>query len=107
MGRKENNQIHFYLNDDDYEKLLVLTEKTGLSISAVLRKLINENKLCEAPSLDFWELTKQIRYYGNNMNQVAKRANMFNVPDVEVYQRNANAVFEILQKILSAVLGEN
>lgn len=103
-SRKENNQIHFYLNDSDYEKLLELEEKTGLTKSAVLRNLINGNKLCEVPSLDFWAMTKQIRYCGNNMNQIAKRAHLFNSVDAESYQRNADEVFKLLNEILVATL---
>ena len=102
--RKANNQINIYLDDNDYEKLLELEQKTGLTKSAILRNLINGNKLCEAPSLDFWELTKQIRFCGNNMNQIAKRVNMFNSVDVESYQRNADEIFKILNQILVATL---
>lgn len=102
--RNRQNQIHFFLNDDEYEKFLLLKEKSGLTSSELIRRLINNCQINEAPPIDFWEMTKQIRYFGNNMNQVAKRMNLFGLPDAEAYQRNADKVFEILDKIQKAVL---
>lgn len=102
--RNRKNQIHFFLNDEEYDVFVSLKEKSGLSTSELLRKLINGCQISEAPPIDFWEMTKQIRYYGNNMNQVAKRINLFGLPDSEAYQRNADKVFEILDKILEAML---
>ena len=102
--RSRKNQIHFFLNDKEYDHFLSLKEKSGLSTSELLRQLINGCQINEAPPIDFWEMTKQIRYYGNNMNQVAKRINLFGLPDSEAYQRNADKVFEILDNILKAVL---
>lgn len=105
--RSRNNQIHFYLDDEEYERFLQLKQKSGLSTSEFLRQLINGCQINEAPPIDFWEMTKQIRYYGNNMNQVAKRVNLFGVPDAETYQRNADAVFEILNQIMTAMLSRS
>lgn len=102
--RSRQNQIHFFLNDDEYEKFLLLKEKSGLTSSELIRQLINGCLINEAPPIDFWEMTKQIRYYGNNINQVAKRMNLFGLPDAEAYQRNADKVNQILDDILKAVL---
>lgn len=102
--RKASNRVSLDLNDKDYEKLLMLTKKTGFCMSDVLRSLINGSQLYEAPSLDFWAMTKQIRYCGNNMNQIAKRAYLFNSVDAESYQRNADEVFRLLNEILVATL---
>ncbi len=102
--RSRSNQIHFFLNDDEYEEFIMLKERSGLTTSEFIRQLIKGAKIIEAPPIDFWDMTKQIRYYGNNMNQIAKRLNLFGLPDVEAYQRNADKVFELLEKIQDAVL---
>lgn len=104
--RTSSNQIHFRLNDKDYEKFLELKNKSGLTTCELFRQMINSCEIHEAPPIDFWDMTKQIRYYGNSMNQIAKRLNLFGVPDSEAYQRNADRVFEILDKILTAVLSK-
>lgn len=105
-NRDRKNQIHLYLNDEEYEQLVSLKNKSGLSASQLIRQLLMECQISEAPTIDFWDMTKQIRYYGNNMNQIAKRLLLFGVPDSEAYQRNADKVFELLEKILSAVLSK-
>lgn len=102
--RNRNNQIHFYLSDEEFEKFTELKKNSGLSSSELIRRLIMNCKICNAPPVDFWDMTKQIRYYGNNMNQIAKRINLFGLPDAESYQRNADKVFEILNGILDAML---
>lgn len=104
--RNRTNQINIYLSDEEYAQLISLKNKSGLSASQLIRQLIMKGQINEAPPIDFWDMTKQIRYYGNNMNQIAKRLNLFGVPDSEAYQRNADKVFEILDKILSAVLSK-
>ena len=104
--RTRKNQIHFFLDDDEFERFEILKERSGLSTSALMRQLINGCQISEAPPVDFWDMTKQIRYYGNNLNQIAKRMNLFGLPDVEAYQRNADKVFALLDEIQAAVLSK-
>ena len=104
--RTRNNRIHFRLDDAEYERFLNLKEKSGLTTSEFFRQLLNGCQINEAPPIDYWDMVKQIRHYGYTMNQIAKRVNLFGVPDVEAYQRNADEVFAILEKIEAAVLSK-
>ncbi len=102
--RTRNNRIHFRLSDEEYERFMAMKEKSGLTTSEFFRQLLNGCQINEAPPVDYWDMVKQIRHYGYTMNQIAKRINLFGVPDVEAYQRNADAVFAILERIETAVL---
>lgn len=106
-NRSRKNQIHLFLSDEEYNKLLTMQDKSGLTVSELIRQLINGCTICEAPPVDFWELTKQIRYYGNNLNQISKRMNLFGLPDVEAYQRNTDKVFSILDNLQKVMLTRN
>lgn len=104
-NRNRKNRVEFRLNDCEYEKFILLKQKSGLTTVELMNRLIDNAKISEVPPVDFWELTKQIRYYGNNLNQIAKRANMFGVDD-EAYQRNTKKVFDILDKLISSMLSK-
>ena len=104
--RSRNIQIHFFLDEAEYERFLKMKEKSGLTTSEFLRQLVTGCQINEAPPVDYWDMVKQIRHYGYTMNQIAKRVNLFGVPDVEAYQRNADEVFAILERIENAVLSK-
>lgn len=103
VNRRRHNRVEIKLDDDEYEKLLELKEKTKLSTVDLISRLINDAEVREVPPIDFWELAKQIRYYGNNLNQIVKRAHQFGV-DNEAYQRNTDKVFQILDNLMDRML---
>lgn len=104
-NRKRNIPIQFYLNEEEYEIFKEKKEKANLTTSEFLRKLVLDKKIIEMPNEDFWRLTKQIRYYGNNINQIAKVANQYKDINKNHYDENAKKVNEILVEILNAVSG--
>ena len=78
-------EFHFLLTEADSKKLSELSSKTSLSRSKVLRYLIRECHLIEAPPADYHKLIREIRAVGNNLNQtlvIAKTNGILNVPDL-------------------------
>lgn len=104
QNRKRKNQVLISLSDEEYDKLIELKERSGRSMNEIIRKLIMGCKIREVPPLDFWGLTKQIRYVGNNLNQIAKGMHLHGQINAAAYEDNAEKVFEILNSILEAVL---
>ena len=84
--RKRSIQITLWLDEDEKKKLNDNASKTGLSISSYLRSLIVGYKPKELPSDDLYELLNQIRRIGNNLNQIARKANALNFIDVPSYK---------------------
>ncbi len=79
--RKRNIQIMFRLNEHEAERLNSLAEKTGYSREALLREMINGYKLCEKPDPEFYRMMRDISAIGNNVNQLAKKANALGLID--------------------------
>ena len=86
------------------EKLKILSEKSGLSKSAVIRILIDGAKLKEMPPLDYHKMTAELHAIGNNMNQIARVANATGQIDAVGYRANVSALNAALYQIKTAVM---
>ena len=71
----KENFVGVWLDDEDYRKLILLSEKTGMDTSKTMRTLIRGGQLKQNPSQDFRELARAVDRIGNNYNQLAYRAN--------------------------------
>ncbi len=77
--------IQFYATAKDNELLCELAERAGVSKSEVLRNLIRDCQIVEAPPADYPLLIRELRAIGNNLNQtlvIAKSNGILNVPDL-------------------------
>ena len=72
------NRTHFtglWLNEAEHRQLERLCHTTGLSASALLRKLILEQELSPHPPEIYAKLLREMSAIGNNVNQLAYWAN--------------------------------
>ena len=76
--RTRTNEVHVYLNDDEYKKLDHISHVSGISFNSVIRKLIMDREIRQRPDVDFAALNCAIDRLGTNMNQIAKKANTNN-----------------------------
>jgi hypothetical protein len=92
------------LSPKDNYKLKELSRKTKLSESDVIRFLIRNTILKEAPPKEFYVLLNKINNIGNNINQITKHANAFNEVDYDnlkiYFSTINNLVKDIRQKYL-------
>ena len=73
--RANANKLNFYVSDAVRKKLERLSKNSGLTMTAVITKLILE---CEIHPLKTDELLKiynELNHIGNNINQLARKAN--------------------------------
>lgn len=73
--RANTNKLNFYVSDAVRKKLERLSRNSGLTMTAVITKLILE---CEIHPLKTDELLKiynELNHIGNNINQIAHIAN--------------------------------
>ena len=73
--RANTNKLNFYVSDAVRKKLERLSKNSGLTMTAVITKLILE---CEIHPLKTDELLKiynELNHIGNNINQIAHTAN--------------------------------
>ena len=73
--RNRNIHVGTRLNPAEYEKLKELENSTGLGSTTLLRKLITGAELKAKPTPELRELIRSIDRIGNNLNQIAHRAN--------------------------------
>ena len=97
--RKRNNPIQVMLNERELNALAVLREKSALSTSAIIRKLILDERIKERPNADFMKLTAEINNIGINFNQLVYKAHTVGyVTDEDL--RATRAAFELILKKL-------
>ena len=73
--RANTNKLNFYVSDAVRKKLERLSKNSGLTMTAVITKLILE---CEIHPLKTDELLKiynELNHIGNNINQIARAVN--------------------------------
>lgn len=63
------------LTAEEYGKLKMLSAQSGLSMEAVIRKLIMDERLRPKPPDAYGEILRQLSAIGNNINQIAYWAN--------------------------------
>lgn len=86
--KKQNRQIKFYVNDDEYLQAKINAEKVGLTINQYAKKLaVNVNHIESKTDQEFYQeiqkynqelvkLKAQLRKIGSNVNQIAKSKNL-------------------------------
>lgn len=76
---------NFYVNDEENKRLKQNAKKTGLNESAYIRNLIMGYKPKEQPTENMYEIIKQLKLVGINLNQIARKANALDLVDAPFY----------------------
>ncbi|MBE5956256.1 MAG: MobC family plasmid mobilization relaxosome protein [Lachnospiraceae bacterium] len=102
--RKRNVPIMFRLNRKEAEALDKKVKKSGISREAYLRHLITGVVPKDAPPPDYYSMMRELHKVGNNLNQIAKKANALNVIDVKRYDETVKEYERVVQSIVEAVV---
>jgi hypothetical protein len=87
------------LSERQYERLKRICDKTGLSASEIIRSSLDGVHLRERPPADLGALYTEINRIGNNINQIARKAN-----SKRFFFGNFNSIIEGQRKIYDAIL---
>ena len=100
---KKTENVHLRLTPDEFTLLKEQSERTGRSMSNVIRSAWKKMKIVELPPADFLETVVQLRRIGNNLNQLTRAANAgeVNIPEIKSVLSKIAAVDKRLPKILS------
>ena len=102
--RKRNVAILFRLNRKEAEALDKKVKKSGLNREAYLRHLISGVVPRDAPPPDYYSMMRELHRIGNNLNQIAQKAHILNVLDVQRYDRDMRMFEDTVKKITEAVV---
>lgn len=72
---KRNVKVTFRLTDDEFRVLKAKVKRCGYSQEAYLRSLINGYAPKEKPPPDYMAMMRELHAIGNNIRQIAARAN--------------------------------
>lgn len=76
MGlKKEKHHLHIELTAEQYQQLCRQARQCGLSKRAFLVRLIEGRPVKARPSQEIRALRTEIHHIGNNINQIARKAN--------------------------------
>ena len=103
--RNRTHLIQVWLDDKEYEKLSQQSAKSGLTMSGYIRQLLNGLQPRDLPPPDFYPMMRQLYYCGNNLNQIARKANALNVIDAQRYEEAVKLFRKTVIEISKAVVG--
>ena len=102
--RKRNVHIQFWLDKQEAEHFNGHVKRSGLSRESYLRQLINGLVPTDAPPPDYFYMMKELHSIGVNLNQIAQKAHVLNVIDVQRFDAAIvllkNAVVEITRAVM-------
>lgn len=102
--RKRNVHIQFWLNKKEADSFNKKVKKSGLSREAYLRHLISGYVPQEAPPPDYFNFMRELHKVGNNLNQIAQKAHVLNVMDVQRYDEALHLFERTVKCITEAVI---
>ncbi len=99
--RKNQYNLHIRLDEDERAALENGLQASGLPLSAYLRKLILGESIQAAPSEELRRLRTEIHQIGNNINQLARKANAGFASQDEITRalRMLDRVYELMYQL--------
>ena len=97
--RRRNHRIWTYLNDDEYDHFLKSVQSTGITKEGYVRSLLSCNIPPPIVPDVLHDIIKELRFIGNNLNQIARIANASNHIKDDEYQSNVDRLFEEILSI--------
>lgn len=88
-NRKRNIPIRVWLSKSENAELNRKTKITGLPKSTVIRMLLNNYEPREKPDARFYDTMRELSAIGNNINQLAVKANALGFVDVPMLKTEA------------------
>ena len=85
--RSRNVHVQLWLNRKEAATLARNAKACGITQSAYLRHLIMGFVPREQPSPDYYTFMRSLYSLANNLNQIAQKAHVLNVIDVQRYDR--------------------
>ena len=97
-------EIKVRLNRKEADILNEKVKKSCLSREAYLRQLISGLVPQDAPPPDYYAMMRELYRIGNNLNQIARKAQSLNMIDVPQYRKAVGEFEAAVKKITEAVI---
>ena len=97
--RRRNVKKQFWISYEDNELFLKNAKKAGLNGTDYFRKLIYDTTFKEPPGDRFYDVMKEMRPIGINLNQIARVANATGNINQAMYEKEATEWNEFMIKV--------
>lgn len=101
--RRRDIRAQVWLNETESQCLHDNAQRTGLSKENYLRSLINGCTPKELPPIDYYDMIRELRAIGGNINQLAAKANTTGYLDGTAFEHEAAHLRKAILKIHEAV----
>lgn len=102
--RRRNIPFMFRLNEQEAEAFRARVKRSGMTQESYVRQVIRGKIPRDAPPPDYYAMMKELHKIGNNLNQIAQKAHVLNVIDVQRYDRDMKKFEETVRLITEAVI---
>ena len=99
MGRIRKKQILIRLSEKEYAHLTEQADLVQLGIEPFVRNLIMGIRMTPHPKNEWTEIMRQMSAIGNNINQIAYRANLHGFTDKQAFLRMQEEFANLKQKM--------
>ena len=101
---KRQVEIKVRLTEDEAGRLNERVRKSGLSREAYIRQLCNGYLPRDAPPPDYYAMMRELNAIGRNLNQIAQKAHVLHVMDVQRYDAQVRQLEGAIRQITAAVI---
>ncbi len=101
---KRTIEIKVRLNEEEAEQLNERVRKSGLSREAYIRQLLSGYIPRDAPPPDYFAMMRELHGIGRNLNQIAQKAHVLRVMDVQRYDLQVRQLEAAIRQITAAVI---
>lgn len=79
-------------------------KRTGMSREGYVRTLCNNKTPVELPPANYYALIREVRALGNNLHQIAYKANAQGLLDTPLFKRHADSITAVADKLTAVCL---
>ena len=102
--RKRCVQVNFRLDENEHQRFQRRIKKSGLNQETYLRQLITGLVPQDAPPPDYYAMMRELHAIGNNLNQIAHKANALGLIDTARFDTAVGDLNRAIVTISGAVL---
>ncbi|MDD4474266.1 MAG: plasmid mobilization relaxosome protein MobC [Eubacteriales bacterium] len=92
------------MNKAEMQALDKKVKRTGMSREGYVRTLCNNKTPVELPPADYYALIREVRALGNNLHQIAYKANAQGLLDTPLFKHHADNITAVADKLTAVCL---